>query len=414
MRPEAVTTVSTRALLALVCGLLAAAAVGQAQMPDARQMSGIPRPVDDLPPGAVSVRLIRGDLSNNIVNHPVELHVGGRVQTVNTDEGGRAQFEGMTPGTPLKAVAVVDGERLESQEFPAPDREGIRLLLVATDPNKTAGDEVTAPAVAGRVTIGGDSRIVIEPDEDTVRIYYLLDIVNMAETAVTPEAPFAFDTPRGALTTSVMQGSSPLARATGTRVNVQGPFPPGITFVQTAYALPSSSGTVELAQAFPVALENLVVVVKKVGDAKLSSPLITRQQEMPVGEDIYIAGAGEGLLPAGEPVILSVTGLPHHGTAARWIALSLAATVVLIGILAARGHRGPEARAAERKRLIARREKLFQDLLRLELDQRRGRVEPSRYAARREELLMALEHVYGALESDDTSPEPANRTGLAA
>ena len=47
-------------------------------MPDPKQMSGIPRPVDDLPNGAISVRLIRGSLSNNLTGHPVDLHVGSQ------------------------------------------------------------------------------------------------------------------------------------------------------------------------------------------------------------------------------------------------------------------------------------------------------------------------------------------------
>jgi len=83
----------------------------QLQMPDAKQMSGIPRPVTDLPNGAVSVRLIRGDLSHNITNLPVELQVDSEVRTGKTDEGGRAQFSDLPPGARLKAVAVVDGER---------------------------------------------------------------------------------------------------------------------------------------------------------------------------------------------------------------------------------------------------------------------------------------------------------------
>ena len=63
---------------------------------------------------------------------------------------------------------------------------------------------------------------------------------------------------------------------------------------------------------------------------------------------------------------------------------------------------------------MARREKLFQDLIRLEADHRQGRGDPARYVARREPLLQALEQVYGALDTDDTSPEPADRPGLAA
>jgi len=67
-------------------------------MPDPKQMSGIPRPVTDLPDGSISVRLIRGSLANNIAGHPVELIVGGAKRTVKTDDGGRAQFDRLPAG----------------------------------------------------------------------------------------------------------------------------------------------------------------------------------------------------------------------------------------------------------------------------------------------------------------------------
>src|SRR5436305_538549 len=105
----------------------------QFQMPDAKTMSGIPRPVTDLPDRSISVRVIRGDLSNNIPNQPVELRVGGKTLTVKTDENGRAQFDAVPSGVSVTAATTVDGEKLESQEFPAPARGGIRMMLVATD-----------------------------------------------------------------------------------------------------------------------------------------------------------------------------------------------------------------------------------------------------------------------------------------
>src|SRR5262249_13167195 len=156
----------TRVVLCAVCvlGVLCAErSEAQFQMPDAKQMSGIPRPVTDLPNGSISVRLIRGDLSNNIPTHPVELHAGSKVTTVKTDENGRAQFDKLEPGTTVKAVAVVDGERLESQEFPAPAQGGVRLMLVATDKTKGPATTPDAPAITGQVVIGTQSRIVIEP-----------------------------------------------------------------------------------------------------------------------------------------------------------------------------------------------------------------------------------------------------------
>ncbi|HMB79053.1 MAG TPA: hypothetical protein VKI43_03260, partial [Vicinamibacterales bacterium] len=201
-------------------------------MPDPKQMSGIPRPVDDLPNGAISVRLIRGSLSNNLTGHPVDLHVGSKIITVKTDENGRAEFKDFitgTAGAAVKATADVDGEHLESQEFPAPTRGGIRLMLVATDPNKKATPE--APAVTGAVVIGDQSRFVIQPREEAVDLFVLLDISNDQRVPVNPPAPFVFDMPTAASGTAIMDGSSPQESVKGLQVTVAGPFQPGHTFV---------------------------------------------------------------------------------------------------------------------------------------------------------------------------------------
>ena len=55
--------------LSVLCFLCALVVPAFAQMPDPKQMAGIPRPVNDLPDGSISVRLIRGQLSNNIASH---------------------------------------------------------------------------------------------------------------------------------------------------------------------------------------------------------------------------------------------------------------------------------------------------------------------------------------------------------
>lgn len=370
----------------------------QFQMPDPKQMSGIPRPVTDLPDGAISVRLIRGELSNNITGHPVELHVGGRVLTAKTDDSGRAQFEGVPAGT-VKAVAVVDGERLESQEFPAPAQGGVRLMLVATDTSKGPATTPNAPPIAGQVALGPQSRIVVEPGDEAVRIFYLLDIENTARAPVTPPAPFAFDTPTGAVRTTIMQGSSPLAAAEGRHVIVQSPFPPGHTFVQVAYELPSDAGAIDIAQAFPASLSQLAVVVKKVGQTILTSPQIANQRELPAEGEMFIAATG-GVVSAGQTIALAVSGFPHHSRMPRVIALTLSAAIVLVGVWASgRPAENTAPDAAERKRMISRREKLFADLIHLEHDRRTGRADDRRYADRREALVAALEQVYGALET---------------
>ena len=382
-------------------------------MPDPKQMSGIPRPVDDLPKGAISVRLIRGELSNNISGHPVDLHVGSNVRTVKTDESGRAQFNDVPPGATVKATTEVDGERLESQEFAAPAEGGIRLMLVATDKAKAAAAAATPP-VTGEVVIGPQSRVVMQPREEAVDVFYLLDITNNSRGPVNTAVPFAFDMPGDAKGCGIMQGSSPQATLNGTQVVVQGPFAPGSTFVQVACEIPAASGEIDIEQRFPAALDHLAVVVKKVGDTTLRSAQLKEQRELPADGEVFIAATG-GAVAAGQPIELAVGGVPHHSPAPRRIALTLALVIALAGAWAAgRPVEDGAAKVSERKRLVARRDKLFNELVRLEQDRRNGRIDDRRYVTRREDIVTALEQVYSALDSDETGPEPADRAGLAA
>jgi hypothetical protein len=360
-------------------------------MPDAKEMSGIPRPVDDLPAGTVSVRVIRGQLSNNLSGRVVTLQGGGKTLTSTTDENGRAEFKGVAAGTSVKASADVDGEHLESQDFPFPTT-GIRMLLVATDKEAAA-----KPAVTGQVTLGGQSRIVIEPGDESVEIYYLLSIQNGSSAPVNTAAPFAFEMPTGAIGTTLLQGSTPQASVTGTHVLVRGPFAPGATFVQVACQVPSTSGTLEITARFPVQLEQLAVVVKKVGDVKLSSPAVAKQQDIAAEGDTFIAASG-GAVAADQAVQLLLSGLPHHSGAPRIIALAFAVGIVVFGAwTATRTTAAEPTGAGERKRLIARREKLLADLVRVEGELRSGRG-GAKQTARREEIMSALEQVYGALD----------------
>lgn len=388
---------ATLLLSLLVCA--GGNASAQFQMPDPKQMAGIPRPVDDLPTGSVSVRLIRGQLSNNIADHPVELHFGnGRVLTVKTDEAGRAQFDKLPAGSPVKASAEVDGERLESQEFLAPAQGGIRLMLVATD--RAAAAKSSAPSVTGQVALGGETRIVLEPGDEVVDVYYLLDIVNNASTPVTPATPFRFDMPSGALGTTLMDGSSPLAKTSGAHVTVSGPFPPGRTTVQVACQLPVTAGSMDVVQSFPANLERLAVLVRKVGDTKLTSAQIQQQRDIP-NEGQIIIGAMGGAVAAGQPILLTLSELPHHSLAPRWTTLSIAGLIILAGVWAGTRPRDSSVREGERKQLVARREKLLAELVRLENDYRSGRGDRAKYASRREDLVTSIEHVYSALDDPD-------------
>ena len=246
-----------------------------------------------------------------------------------------------------------------------------------------------------------------------IDLYYFLDIVNDASTPVNTPSLFTFDMPTGATGVNLFKESQAVAAVTGTHVRVPGPFPPGNTSVQVVCQLPVMTGSLDISQVFPAPLEQLLVMVKKFGDVKLASSQIERQQDLE-GQDAIVA-VGKAV-PAGQAVKLTLSGLPHHSQTPRWTAVTLAVLIALVGAWFARGRGEAPEQKDERKRLIARREKLFQDLVRLETDQRHGRGDRARYLARREELIASLERVYGALDTDETGPgpAPADRTGLAA
>lgn len=121
-------------------------AVAQPAMLDPSQMSGIPRPDPQVPPATVTVRLIRGDLSNRIVAAAVELvpEGGAAARSEKTNAEGRATFGELSVGV-YTARSTIDGTTLTSQPIsvqaaPAP---GIRVMLVfpksAADQQKELG-----------------------------------------------------------------------------------------------------------------------------------------------------------------------------------------------------------------------------------------------------------------------------------
>ena len=369
------------------------------QMPDPKQMSGVPLPTSDLPAGTVTVRVVRGSLSNLVVDQQVEL-VGDASAATRTNDAGRAEFTGLKPGARVRAVTTVDGERLESQEFTLPPTAGVRLMLVATDPASARRSEedrklAEGPARTGIVVLGDQSRFVIEPGEDGLTVYNIWQITNTARMPVRPAVPIVFTIPDGAQRPTLLEGSSPLASVVGNRVNVSGPFPPGTTLVQFAYLLRYSGDSGTVTQRIPAALAQLAVVVQKVGTTKLSSAQLSEQRDVTTQGQTYILGQGPPI-PAGTDISLVLTGLPHPPLWPRNVAVALAIIVLLTGTYGA--VRGKSGAAVERRRLEAERERLFAALTALEESHRTGAVPPRVYASRRREMVAALEAIYAALD----------------
>jgi hypothetical protein len=395
-----------RSLLACMLALLLAFSAAEAQnMPDPKEIAGIPLPVGDVPVGTVTVRVIRGQMSNNIADQPVDLIIAGAARTIRTDGAGRAAFSGLRPGTRVQARATVAGERLESREFDVPVSGGIRVMLVATDPGteaRAAEDRklAQAPAQPGIVVLGEQSRFVFELGDDALSVFNILQIVNTARTPVQPPSPVVFELPDTARGVTLLEGSSPQASAMGPRVTVAGPFAPGTTLVQFAYGIPYSGSDLTIQQRLPAALSQFAVMAQKVGDMHLASPQMAEHRDMTADGQTYIVGQGPAV-KAGEVVAFHFSRLPHHPAWPRTLALLLAGLVLAGGAWTSLRTGRPAARGQTRRQALqARRDRLFDELTALEVQHRGGTIEQGRYATRRRDLIAALEGVYAELDAE--------------
>jgi hypothetical protein len=324
----------------LVLAILATTALAaQAQMPNPREMSGIPRPDTTVPIGTVSVRVIRGSFDRNIPNQPVEFTIDGTPRVVNTGADGRALVNDVRKGASVVAATTVDGERLQSQSFTM-SSSGVLLILVATDPAdaaRAAEDKAlaSAPATKGSVVLGPESRVIVQLGEDGLNIFYLIEIVNTARTPVDIGGPLIFDLPTGARRVSIdPEVSTKQASANGPRIIVTGPFTPGTTQVQAGYELPYRGPTVHFEQVWPATLQRLVLLVEQPGALEITSPQIAARAAMRAGDGKAFINASGPSIPAGQHLALDISGLPHHPTWPRWLALACATGFIAWGLWA--------------------------------------------------------------------------------
>ena len=404
--PTRFAVLHTRVAVAAVMVALAAAigasnADGQ-QMPDPSQMAGRPLPASELGVGTVSVRVFRERVGNNVADQPVTLKTPETTLKATTDAQGRALFPGLKPGTMVTAETVVDGETLTSQTFPVPGDSGVRVALVAglgavAAREKAAAEEgARQPARAGAVVFGGESRVIVEFQDDNLQVFYLLDIVNSARTPIDTGGPLFIDLPEVAVGAATMQGSSSLASLQGNRLRLNGPFPPGTTSVQVGFRVPYRGDRVTLTQKWPAALEQVFVAAEKVGGLQIDSPQFANKQDANASGTPFLMATG-GRINAGDTFTLNLSGLPHHNRLTRDVGVGLGIIVLLVGLWA--GYSGSPANRGQAQ-LKQKREKLFADLVSLEDQRRRGRIDASRYASKRESLVGQLERVMGELDQD--------------
>jgi hypothetical protein len=404
-------------LCALAAGFLSSGVSAQ-DMPDPALIHGRAIPAPELATGTVTVRVVREAIGNNVPGQQVRVSVGGATKSATTDAQGRAEFTDLPKGgSDAVAEVTVDGEKLVSQPFTVPTSGGLRVILVAgiaKAAERRKQEEAAAAAVPptkGIVVFGGNSRVLMQFNNDQLDVYYILEIVNSARTRVDTGGPLVIDLPPGATGATALDGSSKTATVSPDHITVAGPFASGTTMVQAAFRMPYDDPDLTITQTWPAALQQVIVGVQKVGDLRVSSPQLSTTSDVRTeGGDIFVLGNGPAL-PAGGTVTVTLSGLPVRSRTPRYVALGLVAALFAAGAWLSISGRSRQNDA--RQALVARRDVLLGQLAQMEAKRRSGAVEGDAQARRRARILSELEQIYGELDQAHPGPQGGGE-GIAA
>ena len=307
----------------------------QVNMPNPKEISGVPLPATDLPAGSVSARVIRGGFDKNVPNQDVVFTIDGVDRTVKTGADGRTQVDRIKAGSTVMVATTIDGATLTSQRVTL-GASGVRFVLVAVDPEATARAEedkrlAASAAVPGTVVFGPASRVVIEPCDELITVFYVLEVINSARTPVDIGGPLVVHLPTGARGAGVIEGSSPNAKFNGPKLTVLGPFAPGTTAVQIGYELPTGGDSKTIVQQWPVAMPESSIVLQRTGSEDLVSSQVSGKSETTSNGQRVIFGR-LAAVPANGALTVEVTGLAHHSRLPRNIALTLVIGLLAFGV----------------------------------------------------------------------------------
>jgi hypothetical protein len=296
---------------------------------------------DKLPAGVVEIKVTSAD-GTPIAGQRVELaRAKGselQVERADTDATGVARFAKLATGSghPWAAVLERDGTRIGSLPFELDDKRGAAGELHL--PGKTSD--------LGVLRVADDSRIMLELREDSIAFLQNLIVENTSDKIFEPgPAGLLVPLPDGCTGAEKLPGGANVELKEGTGAIVRTPLPPtsaamGATQVRVGCVIATrETPEVEIVQPMPLGLQGAFAMIPALKDVALSAPGIRPRPSERGDSGVELRTYELDSLAPGQPLRLTVVGLPTRSQAGKWIALALVGLLVGAGIAAVRRRR---------------------------------------------------------------------------
>jgi hypothetical protein len=333
-----------------------------------------------------------------------------------TDGTGATRFTGVGGETEVGVAAVMnhDGQRIASQAFGIPKSGGVRVELRALE--RTADPSV--------ITLGADSRIILQQREDGVSILEMLVLENRSNKLFDPGAGgVEIPLPSDFVGAEVIDGERKVEIRKGVGVAVYGQIAPVQSRMATrdrrspdevrfGFVLPTHGSTLDFEQPMPRGIGEFTFITDQIPGLVIESDQISGRQERESGGKKFWLMLGKAIPPGGT-LRFTARGLPAPDDTGRTVAGVLALAIIAGAAFLSRGgadrKREARAQASDRDRLVQRREKLFAELVALDERRKAGggtgmgggaaaaEARATAGGAERAELVKKLEGVYREL-----------------
>jgi hypothetical protein len=365
--------------------------------------TGRAMPASDLPKGTLEVE-VRGPGGQPMANQPVrlgEIHLTatGADRAVKelravSDAKGMVRWTDLPTGQAFGYVAVTEhqGLRLSTEPFRMPDDSGMRGQILAL--RRTSDPSV--------LQLDPRSKVIVDLREEALAVMIGLFFRNVSQEIFDPgEQGLIIPMPEGAVNAQEIEGGEPLEIVPGKGIRIRSIIPPdsAASYISTArygYILPTDGArSFTVNQPMPIAMPDPFILVPEKTGLGLEGQGLKPQQDDVDGTGDKVKVFSTNPVAAGGTLALTVTNIPARSRTGRTVALGLCALLVagaLAGIGLRRG-RQPAAAGTGRDDLIARRERLFGELVELDRERKAG-GDSGRLGDRRKQLIAELETVY--------------------